>query len=256
MKKMILFQATIFIFLFSTPLSWGQQSVPEEAMRHFQRGIAAVEIAKTPEDYEKAIKEFEQAIIYAPSWAEAYYNLGLAQEKAERYKDAITSLKKYLQLSPYAPNAKTVKELIFRLEYKAEQVLSPDEIVDILVSLPEWQIVGDLSYCSHLINGFLGLHIKRVGPNLVRVLGSYEADRNPQKEFIILKVTGLILRWTMKIRNWSAPELISKYGIEGHSHEVEIEVLSRDRVIIREKMTPATRGPVKHFLCEYLKPQR
>ncbi|MDP2278615.1 MAG: hypothetical protein Q8K51_10375, partial [Nitrospirota bacterium] len=37
------------------------QIIPEEAKRHFDRGMAAVEMAKSPADYESAIKEFTQA---------------------------------------------------------------------------------------------------------------------------------------------------------------------------------------------------
>jgi tetratricopeptide (TPR) repeat protein len=65
------------------------QTVSDEARRHFDRGTAAVELAKSPADYEVAIKEFQQAISLAPEWANAYYNLGKVQAQAEKFADAI-----------------------------------------------------------------------------------------------------------------------------------------------------------------------
>ena len=97
------------------------RAVSEEARRHMDRGQAAVEMAKAPEDYAPAIKEFEQAIRLAPDWPAPYYNLGLAQEKAGKFSDAITSLKQYLRLAPNASDAETVKTLINKLEYKRDR---------------------------------------------------------------------------------------------------------------------------------------
>lgn len=104
--------------LLSTVNAW---TVSEEAKRHFDRGVAAVEMAKSPADYEAAIKEFTQAARLAPGWADIYYNLGMVQEKAEEYSDAITSLKQYLRLAPNASDAETVKTLINKLEYKRDR---------------------------------------------------------------------------------------------------------------------------------------
>jgi tetratricopeptide (TPR) repeat protein len=120
MKKIIVLQATIFILFCGIASSFGQ-TVSEEAKRHFDRGMAAVEMAKSPEDFKDAIKEFEQAIRLAPDWPDVYYNLGMVQEKAEKYSDAITNLKQYLGLAPNANDAEAVKSLINKLEYTAEQ---------------------------------------------------------------------------------------------------------------------------------------
>lgn len=117
----------------------------DEARRHFNRGMAAVEMAKTPEDYVPAIKEFEQARDLAPDWADVYYNLGLVQEKAGKYRDAVTSLRRYLQLDPNSPDAAQVQALIDKTEYKAEQQITYDDVLDILASLTDerqWQIRG------------------------------------------------------------------------------------------------------------------
>lgn len=121
MKKIIVLQTTLFILFCGITLSWGQQTVSEEAKRHFDRGMAAVETAKSTEDFKDAIKEFEQAIKLAPDWTDVYYNLGMVQEKAEKYSDAVTNLEQYLRLAPNASDAETVKTLINKLEYKRDR---------------------------------------------------------------------------------------------------------------------------------------
>ena len=124
MKKMKAYMVVVLAvsaFLLSTVNAW---AVSEEAKRHFDRGVAAVEMAKSPDDYASAIKEFEQAIRFAPDWPDVYYNLGMVQEKAGKYRDATTSLKQYLRLAPNASDAEPVKSLVNKLEYKQELLIT------------------------------------------------------------------------------------------------------------------------------------
>jgi tetratricopeptide (TPR) repeat protein len=134
MKKTILLLATIFILLCGITSSIGQQAVSDEARRYFDRGMAAVEMAKSPEDYKAAIKEFEQAVKLAPEWPEAYRQLALAQEKAEKYRDAAASLKQYLRLAPNASDAEMVKTLINKLEYKQDQEEGVKRVYEMMTS--------------------------------------------------------------------------------------------------------------------------
>ncbi len=97
------------------------QNISDEAMHHFDRGQAAVEMAKSPTDYEDAIKEFEKAATLAPDWPDVYYNLGLIQEKLSKYGDAIKNLTKYLELSPNASDSREVKKFVAKMEYKKEK---------------------------------------------------------------------------------------------------------------------------------------
>ncbi len=118
---------------------------PAEAQRYFNRGLAAVEIAKTPDDYDLAISEFQKARTLDPARADIYYNLGLIQEKAGEFKDAASSLRQYLKLAPNSPDAETVRALVDKLEFKAEQVITDEEALDIFVSLTDsgrWQLNG------------------------------------------------------------------------------------------------------------------
>ena len=143
----------VSVLLLSTVNAW---AVSEEAQRHFDRGMAAVEMAKSPDDYASAIKEFEQAIRFAPDWPDVYYNLGMVQEKAGKYRDAITSLKQYLRLAPNASDAATVKSLINKLEFKAEQEITREVALDIFGSLSnttKWRFVGEPSAYKNWVKG-------------------------------------------------------------------------------------------------------
>jgi hypothetical protein len=97
------------------------QGIPEEARRFMLRGMAAVEMAKTPKDYERAVREFEQAAKLAPNWPDVYFNLGSVQAKAGNYGEAMRHYKRYLELAPNASDAAKVREEIYKLEYQAEQ---------------------------------------------------------------------------------------------------------------------------------------
>jgi len=96
-------------------------AVSEEAQRYMARGMAAVEMAKTPKGYKRAVREFEQAAKLAPNWPDVYFNLGSVQAKAENYGEAMRNYKRYLELAPNAPDAAKVREEIYKLEYRAEE---------------------------------------------------------------------------------------------------------------------------------------
>lgn len=97
-------------------------AVSEEAQRYMTRGIAAVEMAKSPGDYALAVKEFEKAARLAPDWPDIYYNLGNVQSKAGDYPSAMKSFQRYLELAPKSPDAAKVQEEIFKLEYRQERI--------------------------------------------------------------------------------------------------------------------------------------
>jgi len=90
-------------------------ALPEEAERHMAYGAAAFTGAKAVADYKEAAKEFEQATLAAPWYGDAYFNLGVAQDKAENYAAALRSLKLALLASP---DSKDIKALIYQVEYR------------------------------------------------------------------------------------------------------------------------------------------
>ncbi len=95
--------------------------MPEEAERYLGRGQAAVEIAKLPEEFQRAIVEFQKAVRSAPWLANGYYDLGVVQEKVGKFSDGMRSLKLYLLAAPDAKDAAEVKARVYALEYKAER---------------------------------------------------------------------------------------------------------------------------------------
>jgi len=101
-------------------LAFGQ-IVPEEARQRFTRGIAAVELAKSIDDYKSAAHEFELAKKLAPDWPDVYYNLGMILEKTGDYEGAINNFKTYLRLAPSSSDANQVQKMIYKLEYKRER---------------------------------------------------------------------------------------------------------------------------------------
>jgi tetratricopeptide (TPR) repeat protein len=96
--------------------------VPEAAERSVVRGTSHFQKATDGNGYKKAIAEFDAAANAAPWFALAYYNLGVAQEKAGLYAEAIQSLKFYLMAQPDAKNARDVKNKIYALEVDAEDL--------------------------------------------------------------------------------------------------------------------------------------
>jgi hypothetical protein len=113
-----LLSVVIFLSWVSVTLA---DTVPEEAQRYMARGTAAVEMAKSPKDYERAVREFEQAAKLAPNWPDIYFNLGSVQTKAGNFDEAMRHYKRYLEIAPNAPDAAKVREEIYKLEYRAEE---------------------------------------------------------------------------------------------------------------------------------------
>jgi tetratricopeptide (TPR) repeat protein len=96
-------------------------AIPEEARKFSVRGQTSIREAKNPSDFQEAAKEFIKALRIAPWWADGYFNLGLAQEKAGQLNGAIRSLRLYLLASPDAPDGRKVQDQIYALEYRQEK---------------------------------------------------------------------------------------------------------------------------------------
>jgi tetratricopeptide (TPR) repeat protein len=94
---------------------------PELLRRQMLRAQAAVESAQSVEDYQKAVREYQLAAEMAPESSEIYYNLGLVEDKAGAYDEAIKNLRKYLELVPASNDAQAVKDMIYKIEYKRDQ---------------------------------------------------------------------------------------------------------------------------------------
>jgi hypothetical protein len=98
-------------------------AIPEEAERRMVRGTAAFKGATSAKDYLDAAKEFELATLAAPWYGDAYFNLGVAQDKAVHYEAALRSLK-FASLA--SRESKEIRTLIYEVEYRNEKSNSPE----------------------------------------------------------------------------------------------------------------------------------
>jgi len=229
-RPVLFFTVLCFIVM---PLFAGAQSVPEGARRHMARGQTAVEMAKSPDEYGPAIEEFQAAARLAPGWPDPWYDLALLQEKTGKLKEAIASLKEYHRLAPNAPNAAKIREHIYKLEYKAEQVLTVPQIIDALVSLLQWDCDKDISKYPRLYM-WGELRLQRAGTETVKALQAVQYS--PKGEYYqTLKVTGPILKYatTVNVCDESANK---QAGGCDSTVENEIEVVSKTLVRVNQRV--------------------
>lgn len=92
-------------------------AIPEEARKHFVEGIV---IGKAAERAQKvlAVQSFTEALKIAPWWGDAYYNLGVVQELAEKYDEAEQAFNFYLLSNPSEAEKREVQDRIYGLSAK------------------------------------------------------------------------------------------------------------------------------------------
>lgn len=122
MKKIIIL--CLVIISITIAQAFAQPQIPDEAQKHFNRGLAATEMAKSIEDFKEAIKEFEQAKKLAPNWPDVYYNLGLLYEKVKDYHNALYNLEMYQTFLPIPlpPETVELRQKISDLSDKIEKI--------------------------------------------------------------------------------------------------------------------------------------
>ncbi len=89
----------------------------DDARKFMLRGRTAVNMAKDEAGFLRAAEEFEQAIAADPDLVDAYYNLGVVLDKAGQYDRAIENFNIYLEKAPNASDVKTVRDLIYEIEF-------------------------------------------------------------------------------------------------------------------------------------------
>ena len=109
--------SAFIILLICAGVAWAQTEMPEEAKNHLVKGIEAMEMVQSPDDFEQAVREFEDAARLAPDSPEVHYYLGktLSMVKGQAGR-AIKELEKYLELAPGAPDAQKIRGEIAGLE--------------------------------------------------------------------------------------------------------------------------------------------
>jgi formylglycine-generating enzyme required for sulfatase activity len=95
---------------------------PEEARRFFIRGNTALEDAQGPDGYQRAIRNYDEALKSAPWWGEAYRNLAKASDLAKDYSRAIDALGLYLLTGPAQADARQAQDRIYALEEKRDEM--------------------------------------------------------------------------------------------------------------------------------------
>lgn len=205
-------------------------AVSEDARRHMARGQAAMEVAQSPADYQDAVREFQEATRIAPAWADPYQQLGIAQEKGGKLREAVASFRKYLQLAPNAPDAAKIQEWIYKLEYKAEQILTVPDIVDVLVNFHGWSSPPG-KRCRDM---WRELYLTRAGSDAIRALQAslYYPERDTYQT---VKVTGPVLKYITRINVCDAAADRQSGGCDSVMENV-IEVVSKRLVKVNQKV--------------------
>lgn len=97
-------------------------AIHEEARRSFVRGNTAFSEAKSQEDYARAVQRYEEALVIAPWWGDAYFNLAKALEQRQEYSRAIQTIKLFVLTGPAADEARKAQDYSYALEDKQEKL--------------------------------------------------------------------------------------------------------------------------------------
>lgn len=122
-RMRILFVASV-IAAYANPVGAGE-GPPEEYERRMTRGDLLMAKAQSPDDFKRAVVEFEAAVRSAAT-ADAYRSLGHAQEKARMFREAMSSYRSYLSMRPDSADAGEIRRKIYALELSAEEEARPD----------------------------------------------------------------------------------------------------------------------------------
>lgn len=254
----------ILIFVSALGICSGQAyGQSDEARRHFDRGMAAVEMARSPEDFVTAINEFKQATILAPDWPDAHFNLAKVFEAAERFNEAIASYRKYLQVASNAPDADAVRSLINRLELKAEQTLSVSSIIDVLTEFSRanlWQYTATVRTADRGCRRAWGeLQLSRQNSDTVKAIASilyYTGPTGITTTYQNLPIREPVLRYVTSV-NVCGPEAMREFGDCTSVIENEIKVVSKTHVTVSQVVIRGGLGAGAvdgdRYACEFRK---
>lgn len=89
----------------------------EGARRHVMRAEVATKEGK----FEDAVNEYSEAIKISPYFPNLYKALALTYAELKQYRQAITHLKTYIDLSPDAADARTARDQMYKWEFLTER---------------------------------------------------------------------------------------------------------------------------------------
>jgi thioredoxin-like negative regulator of GroEL len=208
-------------FLLCAVPAGAQQAIPEAAKKHLLAGIEAIEKAKTQEDFDRAVGEFEAAAKIAPNAPEVYYFLGKTLSMTRgRTKQAIDAYNRYLALAPNAPDAAKVKAEIADLEKMRAWSRKSGSIGMAAVALPDGFYLRSVYPTSPAAAAGL-----RQGDKIVAV------DGRPTKGLTLLQFSELLdgapgSTCTMDVVRGTAPMKVSfkrtePFGSKGLFQEID-----------------------------------
>jgi len=161
----------VILVLCCANLSWAKQDVPNDIRTQLQRGIAGIEAAKTPDDFDATLKEFEGVVKLAPNWPDGHYYLGRVLPMVKgKSKQAINELNRYLELAPNAPDAETVKIEIQKLEKMRSLKRQSGSVGINVVKLSDGIYVRYVNPSTTMITLRRGLYIEK-GDKIVSIDG-------------------------------------------------------------------------------------
>lgn len=142
--------------------------IPKDAKQHLKAGIEIIQKAQSVDDYDHAVKEFEQVIALAPNFPDGYYYLGetLASTKG-KVSRAIKNLNRYLELTPSgASDRAEISEEVAKLKIIRDKARRTELNGLELVHL------SDGIYVRNVLEGssFLGMRLRK-GDKIVAVAG-------------------------------------------------------------------------------------
>jgi hypothetical protein len=117
--KTAMLAVVVALFSVSSVPAVSAQEVPEEARASFVQAVAMMKAAKGPEEMTRPIELLRKAVVQAPTWADAHYNLARALEFIKAFDEAIAEYNRYLELNPVDPGARKIRDHTYEL--RAEQ---------------------------------------------------------------------------------------------------------------------------------------
>lgn len=174
----------VILVLCCANLSWAKQDVPNDIRTQLQRGITGIEAAKTPNDFDAALKEFEGVVKLAPNWPDGHYYFGRVLPMVKgKSKQAINELNRYLELAPNAPDAETVKIEIQKLEKMRSLKRQSGSVGINVVKLSDGIYVRYVNPSTTMISLRRAVRIEK-GDKIVSINGKSTVDMTLQ-EFLL-----------------------------------------------------------------------
>ncbi len=168
-------------------------NVPEEATRAFEKATALQSDAKDTAAFELSIAAYKEAISIAPWWGDAYFNLALTLDSAQRYDEAIAALKTYqLTINTESSEIRDVQNKIYAIEAKIEKSAGSKKDTQIIAG----QSIG-------------GLTIGMLSEKLRPLLGEPSKSENvgPWWQHLWWKQTGLMTTIKMSLNKLDAVQI-------------------------------------------------